>query len=325
MRVYFTVALLLSVIHHTICYAAEDATNTTPPEQDTTTNTAVISTPPPIPAQHIATPEQVELQQSLQLAKTQTEGEWLWWQQDMDYLVLYHAESSAILEGALIILPDRNHHPAQHNFINELQQQMPQYGWRTITSMLPNYDEYVIQRYHPKQVDNQKAPSTKPIDDSSAQIDEALMSLQQAYWKIYSKRLGNIWENSLQLNNRKLVLIAHGLSAGLLIDWLHQNPKQQPTGLIILSPYHYDPAKQDKLGQYIADMAFPVLEISASADRRDVQASMPQHAKLSQKKGKSNFRQAYIEGSNHSYQFAEAYLTKLIRGWLKRQSQPPRR
>lgn len=203
---------------------------------------------------------------------------------EQSFTVLEKPAMTAFTKGTVILVPDWSQHAASPRMINLLREQLVDYGWNTISMMVPE-------------------PLTETNAETMLTYQTELLQRLQAVMK------------SAENNTGSIIVVAQG-SSGALINQLYQTGQlKAPEGLILLSAYLPDKALNQAVSLALAKHKIPTLDIQQQQDNRFVMASSQLRRQLVRKNIKEIYRQRLIPGSidqpqNQQWVFNEVY------GWL---------
>lgn len=203
---------------------------------------------------------------------------------EQQFMTLYKPAMTAFNKGTVVLLPDWSQHAASPRMINLLRQQLVDYGWNTLSVMVPD-----------------PLPLTYAENLLTYQ-NELLLRLQAVMSKVQS-------------STGSVVIVAQG-SSGAILNQLYQSSElAKPDALVLLSAYLAEPALNDAVSLALATHKIPTLDIQQQQDNAFVLASSKLRQQLVRKHIKELYRQRLLPGSmddtlNQQWVFNE------INGWL---------
>jgi len=212
--------------------------------------------------------------------------------------------------GAVLLLHDIGGHVDSPGVIHPLRRELPDYGWASLSIMLP-----------PLEGDK---PTTAWLDSCRSRIAAAISELQRRGIK-------------------SVVLAGHGQGALAAADYLAAGNNQKVQGLIVIgmdgSPNQQEPRLDGS--DALAKVQVPILDIFGGHDFTNVLNSAERRASAAQRKDgnektahsvyqdiardytekkgdKVGYRQLRIAPASHDFTRQEALLVRRVRGWLGR-------
>lgn len=202
------------------------------------------------------------------------------------FLALYRENMTSYTKGTAIIVPDLSEHAASPKHLDLLRQQLNDYGWHTLSIMLP--------------ADN----------GINAENTEVL----QPYLQQLKSRMQAALDNANQHPGTSIV-IAQGNSAALLSKLYAEKSLPKPAALILLGAYLPDKEQNRLLAAAITTQPIPTLDINHSDDNHFVHHQLRLRQQLAQKNMKAVYRQRMISGSGYQPE-TQQWVLKEITGWL---------
>jgi hypothetical protein len=203
---------------------------------------------------------------------------------DQSFTVLEKPAMTAFTKGTVVLVPDWSQHAASPRMINVLRQQLVDYGWNTISMMVPE-------------------PLSETTVESMLTYQAELLVRLQAVMKSAEKNTGSI------------IVVAQG-SSGALINQLYQTGQlTTPEGLILLGAYLPDKALNQAVSLALAKHKVPTLDLQQQQDNSFVMASSQLRLQLVRKHIKEIYRQRLLPGSFDQPQ-NQQWVFNEIHGWL---------
>lgn len=203
---------------------------------------------------------------------------------DQSFTVLEKPAMTAFTKGTVILVPDWSQHAASPRMINVLREQLVDYGWNTMSIMVPE-------------------ALTETTAETIISYQSELLLRLQAVMK------------SAENNTGSIIVVAQG-SSGALINQLYQTDQlTPPEGLILLGAYLPDKTLNQAVSLALAKHKVPTLDLQQQHDNSFVMASSQLRLQLVRKHIKEIYRQRLLPGSfdqpqNQQWVFNEVY------GWL---------
>ncbi|MBU2114668.1 MAG: alpha/beta hydrolase family protein [Gammaproteobacteria bacterium] len=200
-------------------------------------------------------------------------------------LLLQRPAMTASRKGTVILLADSAEHAASPKHIDNLRQQLNDYGWDTLSVMPPD------------------AAMLTGDSDAIQQFQTAVMQRISAAQQQARQQSGSV------------VVIAQGNSAAVLNQLYVAEQLAEPEALILLGAYLPDPQLNIELAKAIASHQIPTLDINHQYDNRFVNAQLALRQKWVNKQLKPVYRQRQIIGSG-LHQEVQQWVLHEIYGWL---------
>lgn len=161
------------------------------------------------------------------------------------------------------------------------------------------------------------APAGTPVDSGVWQRT-LLRTLPHHGWQTLSVGdLANVDDlKALQSNPTPHYWVASGQMAGALITNLAQSPQPMPAGLVLLGPYHPDPAENARLAEQLAGLGLPVLDLSGPADHPLARATVAERRQANRRTGNPHYQAIHWA---LDWDHGSDNLAQRVRGWLKQQ------
>jgi len=259
-----------------------------------------------------------EKQFSSQLVKLLPQRQIQWLETSPKTLALVIPSHATHPQGVAIILPAPGEHPDQMPIIGNLRQQLPGRGWSSLSVQMP-----VIDKSNPSEL-------VQLYDAARPRLDAAINLILQ------------------QNPASRIILIAHGFSGSVAIQYLRDHPQlfagngsAAVKGLVLISLPGQE-ASGDWLDstEGLQSLTLPILDIFAEYDRQEVLDSAPERLKSSHIAGRSNpkasspttpkvrelaknktgnplYRQYKINAAISGFPRQHPFLLKAIRSWLE--------
>lgn len=202
------------------------------------------------------------------------------------FLALYRENMTSYTKGTAIIVPDFSEHAASPRHLDLLRQQLNDYGWHTLSIMLP--------------------------------ADNGINIETSENMALYQQRLKNRMQAAQDNANQHpgaSIVIAQGNSAALLSTLYAEKLLPEPAALILLGAYLPDKEQNRLLATSIASQPIPTLDLNHSDDNHFVRHQLTLRQQLVRKNMKAVYRQRSISGSGYQ-QETQLWVLKEITGWL---------
>lgn len=206
---------------------------------------------------------------------------------DSEFLTLQKTAMTSITKGTVILVPDWSQHAASPKAINYLRKQLIDYGWNTVSLLVP------------EMLEQQSAENLLIYQTTLATRLTLLMDKFKAPYQ-------------------HIIVIAQGSSGALLNQLYQTNQLPLPHGLVLLSAYLTDTDLNTAAITAMATHAVPTLDIQQDSDHPVVMAHQQLRQQLTRKHIKNSYRQRSFPGSVDELQY-QTWLFKEIYGWLQQQ------
>lgn len=219
------------------------------------------------------------------MAHTVTEGQLVWLKAgDNSFVGLFTEAEKADNTHSAIVLHDGGDYPDQRPLIRGLRTILPQHGWSTLSIQLPV-----------REIGAKRADYYALFDEADGRIRAAVD---------YVRARGA----------KDVALVGYGVGAAMAAYTLSLNPDALFAFAAISLPLSDSSVPQAKIGEFIKNIALPVLDIYAEFDLPEVAETARERRLL----GKDNpvFRQVKVGGENHTFQHDPGMLIKRIYSWL---------
>ncbi|BDF93316.1 MULTISPECIES: DUF3530 family protein [Pseudoalteromonas] len=248
---------------------------------------------------------------------------------DTEFLSLYRQHMSAQQRGVVLIIPDWQHLPTDNDGINFLRTQLNDLGYATLAMTVPDIDWQAV----PTEAEN---PQSKPANSNQTESDnnddspttppakpvhvEAIAQISNAIIDNYKlnliARFNALYQSALN-EDGKIVVIAQGASAAVLLEHYAQYPSTNIDAFISLSSYLPNSQRNQQLNATISTISPPLLDIYYSVDNPDLLLSVADRKRWVKRHSKYDYRQRELFGLRSEPQQHER-LTKEVDGFLRR-------
>lgn len=205
-------------------------------------------------------------------------------EQDTEVLSLQLENMTSYTKGTAILMPDASEHVASPKHIDNLRQQLTDYGWHTLALMPPTL---------PLELNN---------DSLSDYQQRLLKRLQIAIQK--AKNTPGV-----------TIIIAQGSSAAVINTMLASGQLTEPAAFIMLGAYLPTAELNTQIAKALASHQVPTLDISQTEDNHLVTSQLRQRQRLVNKYLKAVYRQRVISGSGYNAD-TQQWVFHEIYGWL---------
>lgn len=206
---------------------------------------------------------------------------------EQEFLTLQKSAMTSYTKGTVILVPDWSQHAASPRAIDMLRQQLVDYGWNTISLLVPE----II-----------------PQPDAENML---------IYQDLLAQRMAVLMEQA-KAPYQHIIVIAQG-SSGALLNQLYQSEKLiAPQGLILLSAYLAEQKLNQTVSLALAQHKVPTLDIQQQVDHPFAVAQTQLRQQLVRKHLKNSYRQRLLPGSIDDSQY-QHWLFKEVYGWLNAQ------
>ncbi len=204
-----------------------------------------------------------------------------------DFPALFSPAAAAQVSGVVILLHDMGQHLNWPGVIQPLREELPRYGWATLSLQMPVLPMNVEQ------------------SDYGKSLQLASQRIQAGYDYLRGKKLLNT------------VLIGQGLGAASAIRHISQQEETPFVALVLISmaDWNWLTPPLDAL-QDLGKISIPVLDVYASNDRAAVLEAVAERKKLIRPQLQETYRAARIGGAGPYYSGFEQALLKRVRSWL---------
>lgn len=202
---------------------------------------------------------------------------------EQQVLALHKMAMTPFVKGTVVLLPDGSRHAAAASVIDPLRQELVDYGWHTLSVMVPAYDGL------------------------NAEDNEA------AYQKLLQSRIAAAIEQAKQQPGA-IILIAQGHSGAVVNQLLAQNLIAQPQALVLVGALLHEPKAELASIKAMSEHKVPTLDILQYSDGDHVLSSLRARAQWTRKQIKELYRQRYWPEDSY---LNNAWLQKEVVGWLR--------
>ncbi|MCQ8878166.1 alpha/beta hydrolase family protein [Pseudoalteromonas shioyasakiensis] len=256
-----------------------------------------------------------------------------------EFISLYREYMSAEQRGVVLIIPDWQHLPTNNAGINFLRTHLTDFGYTTIAMTVPdinwqasaeqstaedgnNTEEATVEK---KEVATDSNSETDKQTDASENIVtpkhvDALAYINNDVIDNYKEsliaRFEALYQSALD-EGGKIVVIAQGASAGVLLEHYASFPNTNIDAFISLSSYLPNHERNQQLNTLVSTISPPLLDVFYSNDNPDLLLSVADRKRWVKRHSKYDYRQRELFGLRSEPQQHER-LSKEIDGFLRR-------
>ncbi|NMM40055.1 DUF3530 family protein [Pseudoalteromonas arctica] len=248
---------------------------------------------------------------------------------DTEFLSLYRQHMGAQQRGVVLIIPDWQHLPINNNGLNFLRTQLNDLGYATIAITVPDIDwqaappadeSETTEPAATKQATNSgnsepSAVTPTPVVHVDA-IDHMSNAIIDNYKLNLIARFNALYQSALDEDGR-IVVIAQGASAGVLLEHYGEYPNTNIDAFVSLSSYLPNSKRNQQLNAIISTISPPLLDIYYNIDNPDLLLSVADRKRWVKRHSKYDYRQRELFGLRSEPEQHER-LTKEVDGFLRR-------
>ena len=243
---------------------------------------------------------------------------------DTEFLSLYREHMSAQQRGVVLIIPDWQHLPTNNDGINFLRTQLNDLGYATLAMTVPDIDWQAVpvaaENSQSEPADNNQADSTEPSTATTPVHVDAIAQISNAIIDNYKLNLiarFNALYQSAMNEDGKIVVIAQGASAAVLLEHYGEYPSTNIDAFISLSSYLPNSQRNQQLNAIVSTISPPLLDVYYNLDNPDLLLSVAERKRWVKRHSKYDYRQRELFGLPSEPQQHER-LTKEVDGFLRR-------
>ncbi|KGK43083.1 hypothetical protein LH51_01900 [Nitrincola sp. A-D6] len=218
-------------------------------------------------------------------------------QSDNSYPALLQQAERAEAHGGLLILTDTDSDTQWLEQSHAIRLHLAEHGWWTLTSQLP----LTPRNNSETSAEQQEEAHTLHKEQVQQRIQQGLQTLRER-------------------EQERLLILAIGRSAAQAIDYLHQNPAESDTRLIIINPRPADDQNWALLLRQLAELDITLLDLYAEpyppGEIAIPDARMRRNAAT--QAGRTNYHQSRIKTPWAGWSQDMPWLTRQLRGKLLR-------
>ncbi|MGB2739058.1 MAG: DUF3530 family protein [Cognaticolwellia sp.] len=213
------------------------------------------------------------------------------------YLTAINEHTTAINKGVMLLVPDWQQSIATPNALNQLQKNMPDHGWTTITLHPPHKPkDYPSQALTIEERNTQNIDSLKKYNKKFAEIMSALIEKAKNYSGV-------------------IIIVAEGSHAELIVEISQQGLVSAPSAMVMLSSYMPTTPESNQIAQILAMTDYPVFDLYLQRDHPLVIANAKIRSDFAKREMKIYYRQKQLNNRTTGY-YPKNTLTREIIGWL---------
>jgi len=213
------------------------------------------------------------------------------------YLITTNKHTTAINKGVMVLIPDWQQSIASPNAVNQLQQNLPAYGWTTITLHPPHQPaNYPSRAFTEQERSTENSESLTSYGKKIAKIMQAVLEQAQSYPGV-------------------IIVVAEGSHSAVLLDIYQQALVDAPSAMVMLSSYMPTLPESDKLARQLAATDYPIFDLYLKRDHRLVLNNAKLRKDYAKRAMKAYYRQKQLSNQVTGY-YPKNSLTKEIIGWL---------
>lgn len=248
---------------------------------------------------------------------------------DTEFLSLYRQHMSAQQRGVVLIIPDWQHLPTNNNGLNFLRTQLNDLGYATIAMTVPDIDwQAAPPADESETTEPAAAKQTTSSDNGEPSADtatpvvhvDAIAHISNAIIDNYKlnliARFNALYQSALD-EDGKIVVIAQGASAGVLLEHYGEYPNTNIDAFVSLSSYLPNSKRNQQLNAIISTISPPLLDIYYNIDNPDLLLSVADRKRWVKRHSKYDYRQRELFGLRSEPEQHER-LTKEVDGFLRR-------
>lgn len=245
---------------------------------------------------------------------------------DNEFLSLYNEYMSANFRGIVLLIPDWQSTPTNNTGINFLRKALNDIGYTTYAITVPDINWQAGDE--PKPETNKAATDTTQnnTDNNTDPTAEQPHHVDYIAWvntKVldeYKTKLIARYEalhKVASAEQSKLVVIAQGTSAGVLLEYYAEFPESRINAFISLSGYLPNKQRNKSLNQTTSLISPALLDIYYAGDSNDILMNLKNRQRWVNRNAKFDYRQRQLFGFRDAPQ-QHARLSKEIDGFLRR-------
>uniref|UniRef100_UPI00387F5686 DUF3530 family protein n=1 Tax=Pseudoalteromonas mariniglutinosa TaxID=206042 RepID=UPI00387F5686 len=244
---------------------------------------------------------------------------------EVEFISLYRQHMAPQQRGVALIIPDWQHLPTNNAGINFLRKELNDVGYATIATTIPDIDWLAVDKADSENDDTDAASSTEePAADVNQTQEithaEASPAVSNAIIDHYKSNLiarFNALYQSASNEQGKIIVVAQGASAGLLLEHFASFPRTNIDAFISLSSYLPNQQRNQNLNASLSTISPPLLDIYYSVDNPDLTHSVEQRKRWVRRNSKYDYRQRELFGLPAQPEQHQRLL-KEIDGFLRR-------
>jgi hypothetical protein len=255
---------------------------------------------------------------------------------ETEFFSLHREYMSAEQRAVVLIIPDWQNLPTNNAGVNFLRTHLNDLGYTTIAMTVPDIDWQASNK--DTQTDNTDTATnnnqqTTDTNETNSATEQATLNPEVTakhvdiieyvsdeviddYKENLIARFEVLYQTALNDGN-KIVLVAQGASAGVLIEHYASFPSDDLEAFVSLSSYLPNNERNQQLNTLVSTISPPLLDIFYSNDNPDLLLSVANRKRWVKRHSKYDYRQRELFGQR-SGPDQHARLTKEIDGFLRR-------
>ena len=255
---------------------------------------------------------------------------------ETEFVSLHREYMSAEQRAVVLIIPDWQNLPTNNAGVNFLRTHLNDLGYTTIAMTVPDInwqasnEDTQTENTDPATENSQQTTDTNETKSSAEQtaqdpettakhvdtIEYVSDDIIDDYKENLIARFEVLYQTALN-DGDKIVLVAQGASAGVLIEHYASFPNDDLEAFVSLSSYLPNNERNQQLNTLVSTISPPLLDIFYSNDNPDLLLSVANRKRWVKRHSKYDYRQRQLFGLR-SEPAQHARLTKEIDGFLRR-------
>lgn len=257
---------------------------------------------------------------------------------ETEFISLHREYMSAEQRAVVLIIPDWQNLPTNNAGINFLRTHLNDLGYTTLAMTVPDIDWQASKKASQTEstetdtatADSQQNENTNetnsPADQASESAEDTVKHVDAIeyvsddviddYKENLIARFEVLYQTALN-DGSKIVLIAQGASAGVLLEHYASFPNDDLEAFISLSSYLPNNERNQQLNTLVSTISPPLLDVFYSNDNPDLLMSITDRKRWVKRHSKYDYRQRELFGLSSEPE-QHARLTKEIDGFLRR-------
>ena len=257
---------------------------------------------------------------------------------ETEFVSLYREYMSAEQRAVVLIIPDWQNLPTNNAGINFLRTHLNDLGYTTLAMTVPDIDWQASKK--DSQTESPETDTTAADSQQNTDTNEENSTSEQAatnaddmvkhvevieyvsndviddYKENLIARFEVLYQTALN-DGDKIVLVAQGASAGVLLEHYASFPNDDLEAFISLSSYLPNNERNQQLNTLVSTISPPLLDVFYSNDNPDLLMSITDRKRWVKRHSKYDYRQRELFGLRSAPE-QHARLTKEIDGFLRR-------
>jgi len=257
---------------------------------------------------------------------------------ETEFVSLHREYMSAEQRAVVLIIPDWQNLPTNNAGINFLRTHLNDLGYTTLAMTVPDIDWQASKK--DSQTESPETDTTAADSQQNTDTNEENSTSEQAatnaddmvkhvevieyvsndviddYKENLIARFEVLYQTALN-DGDKIVLVAQGASAGVLLEHYASFPNDDLEAFISLSSYLPNNERNQQLNTLVSTISPPLLDVFYSNDNPDLLMSITDRKRWVKRHSKYDYRQRELFGLRSAPE-QHARLTKEIDGFLRR-------